>query len=74
MRHLRIIILSCLFRKSLYPDRHEGDRPMPDARDTPDTLADLKDRGARRMALLIAGLAALLAIVQTIGDNAPRTP
>ena len=43
---------------------------MPDARDTPDTLSDLMDRGARRMALLIAGLAALLAVVQTIGDNA----
>ena len=45
---------------------------MPDARDTHDTLADLKDRGARRMALLIAGLAALLAVVQTIGDNAAQ--
>jgi hypothetical protein len=45
---------------------------MPDPRDTPDTLADLMDRGARRMALLIAGLAALLAVVQTIGDNAAQ--
>src|ERR671917_2603059 len=45
---------------------------MPDARDTPDTLADLRDRGARRMALLIAALAALLAVVQTIGDNAAQ--
>jgi hypothetical protein len=45
---------------------------MPDARDAHDTLVDLKDRGARRMALLIAGLAALLAVVQTIGDNAAQ--
>jgi hypothetical protein len=45
---------------------------MPDARDTHDTLIDLKDRGARRMALLIAGLAALLAVIQTIGDNAAQ--
>jgi Domain of unknown function (DUF4337) len=44
---------------------------MADA-DTHDTLVDLKERGARRMALLIAGLAALLAIVQTIGDNAAQ--
>ena len=45
---------------------------MPDARDTPDTLADLKERGARRIALLIAVLAALLSIIQTIGDNAAQ--
>jgi hypothetical protein len=45
---------------------------MADARDAHDTLVDLKDRGARRMALLIAGLAALLAVVQTIGDNAAQ--
>ena len=45
---------------------------MVDARDTPDTLAELRERGARRMALLIAALAALLAIVQTIGDNAAQ--
>ena len=45
---------------------------MPDARDAHDTLADLKERGARRMALLIAALAALLAVVQTIGDNAAQ--
>lgn len=45
---------------------------MVDARDTHDTLSDLKERGARRMALLIAGLAALLALVQTIGDNAAQ--
>jgi hypothetical protein len=45
---------------------------MVDARDTPDALAELRERGARRMALLIAALAALLAIVQTIGDNAAQ--
>jgi hypothetical protein len=45
---------------------------MVDARDTADTLADLKERGARRIALLIAALAAVLAIVQTIGDNAAK--
>ena len=45
---------------------------MPDARDTPDTLSDLKERGARRIALLIAALAALLSVVQTIGDNAAQ--
>ena len=45
---------------------------MVDARDTSDTLAELRERGARRMALLIAALAALLAIVQTIGDNAAQ--
>jgi Domain of unknown function (DUF4337) len=45
---------------------------MADARDAHDTLVDIKDRGARRMALLIAGLAALLAVVQTIGDNAAQ--
>src|SRR5919202_4679686 len=45
---------------------------MVDARDTADTLADLKERGARRIALLIAALAAILAIVQTIGDNAAK--
>ncbi|HEY7383822.1 MAG TPA: DUF4337 domain-containing protein [Beijerinckiaceae bacterium] len=45
---------------------------MVDARDTSDTLAELRERGARHMALLIAALAALLAIVQTIGDNAAQ--
>ena len=45
---------------------------MADARDAHETLVDLKERGARRMALLIAGLAALLAVVQTIGDNAAQ--
>lgn len=45
---------------------------MVDARDTPDALAELGERGARRMALLIAALAALLAVVQTIGDNAAQ--
>ena len=45
---------------------------MVDARDTADTLADLKERGARRIALLIAAVAAVLAIVQTIGDNAAQ--
>jgi hypothetical protein len=45
---------------------------MVDARDTADTLAELKERGARRIALLIAALAALLAVVQTIGDNASK--
>ena len=45
---------------------------MVDARDTHDTLSDLKERGARHMALLIAALAALLAVVQTIGDNAAQ--
>jgi hypothetical protein len=45
---------------------------MVDARDTADTLGELKERGARRMALLIAALAALLAVIQTIGDNAAQ--
>jgi hypothetical protein len=45
---------------------------MVDARDTPDTLTDLRERGARWIALLIAALAALLAIVQTTGDNAAQ--
>src|SRR5215213_2738304 len=45
---------------------------MVDVRDTADTLGELKERGARRMALLIAALAALLAVIQTIGDNAAQ--
>ena len=43
-----------------------------DARDASETLEELKNRGARRLALLIAALAALLAIVGTSGGNAEQ--
>src|SRR3954468_737322 len=71
LRHLRITVqaLSVAARPRAWATQ---EAPMVDARDTADTLAEMKERGARRIALLIAALAALLAIVQTIGDNAAK--
>jgi hypothetical protein len=43
-----------------------------DARDAHETMSDLKERGTRWVALLIACLAALLAIVEVVGGNAEQ--
>jgi hypothetical protein len=43
-----------------------------DARDAHETISDLKERGTRWIALLIACLAALLAIVEVAGGNAEQ--
>jgi hypothetical protein len=43
-----------------------------DARDAHETISDLKERGTRWVALLIACLAALLAIVEVVGGNAEQ--
>jgi hypothetical protein len=45
---------------------------MMDARDTHETISDMKERGTRYIALLIAVLAALLAIVEVAGGNAEQ--
>jgi hypothetical protein len=43
-----------------------------DARDAHETISEMKDRGTRYIALLIAVLAALLAVVEVAGGNAEQ--
>jgi hypothetical protein len=43
-----------------------------DARDAGEVLADIREHGAKYVALLIAALAALLAVVEMTGGNAEQ--
>ena len=43
-----------------------------DARDAGEVLADVREHGAKYIALLIAAIAALLAVVEMTGGNAEQ--